>query len=156
MDHPFFHCPERKCEYDICWKCGIKSQNADATGVTNTGVEEETKEQKKSPVVTYQDDGEEIEEAEVAEDIEKGEKDYCYYFIVDRSGSMRSRMDITIQSLKLFMQSLPQGCKFNIVSFGSEFGFMFENSNGPPEYSDQRLNDSRQQIDKFEADMGGT
>ena len=44
----------------------------------------------------YQDDGEEIEEAEVNAEIEKGESEYCFYFIVDRSGSMGSNMELTI------------------------------------------------------------
>jgi len=32
-----------------------------------------------------------------------------------------NRMQITIDALVLFIQSLPSGCKFGILSFGSNF-----------------------------------
>jgi Mg-chelatase subunit ChlD len=50
----------------------------------------------------------------------KGE-DFCFIFIVDRSYSMKGeRMEITKDALKLFIQSLPVGSQFAILSFGSE------------------------------------
>jgi Mg-chelatase subunit ChlD len=47
--------------------------------------------------------------------------DFHFIFIVDRSGSMgdNGRMEIAIEALDLFIRSLPQGCKFSILSFGS-------------------------------------
>jgi uncharacterized protein with von Willebrand factor type A (vWA) domain len=46
----------------------------------------------------------------------------CFIFIVDRSGSMTgSYIENTKQALKLFLQSLPQGSSFQIISFGDEF-----------------------------------
>ena len=50
-------------------------------------------------------------------------KDFHFIFIVDRSGSMclHNRMAIARQACKLFMHSLPQGCKFSVISFGSHF-----------------------------------
>ena len=60
--------------------------------------------------VLYQDDGEEIEEADVNEKIEEGESQYCFYFLCDRSGSMMGgKNNITRESMKLFLQSLPNG-----------------------------------------------
>lgn len=45
-----------------------------------------------------------------------------FIFIVDRSGSMSGRkMDMTKEALKLFIQSLPPGCTFEIISFGNRF-----------------------------------
>jgi predicted phosphoadenosine phosphosulfate sulfurtransferase len=45
-----------------------------------------------------------------------------YIFLVDRTGSMQGRkLDITKEALKLFIQSLPAGCLFEIVSFGYNF-----------------------------------
>jgi uncharacterized protein with von Willebrand factor type A (vWA) domain len=45
-----------------------------------------------------------------------------YVFLVDRSGSMAGRkIDMVKEALLLFMQSLPVGCAFQIISFGTEF-----------------------------------
>ena len=47
-------------------------------------------------------------------------KDFHFIFIVDRSGSMHGeRIKTCKKALKLFIQSLPIGCKFSIISFGS-------------------------------------
>ena len=41
------------------------------------------------------------------------DKDFLFIFIVDRSESMAGqRMDITKKLLTLFLESLPNGCKF--------------------------------------------
>ena len=49
--------------------------------------------------------------------------DFHFFFLVDRSGSMRGagRMEAANEALKLFVRSLPTGCKFSIISFGSRF-----------------------------------
>jgi von Willebrand factor A domain-containing protein 5 len=45
-----------------------------------------------------------------------------FIFLVDRSGSMSGKkMEMTKEALKLFIQSLPPGCLFEIISFGSKF-----------------------------------
>lgn len=55
---------------------------------------------------------------DLEEEDETNEK-FCYIFIVDRSGSMHGiRIDIVIEALQLFMQSLPTGSTFKIISFG--------------------------------------
>ncbi len=50
------------------------------------------------------------------------EKDNIFIFIVDRSGSMSGqKMDMTNEALKLFIQSLPAGCTFEVISFGTDY-----------------------------------
>jgi von Willebrand factor A domain-containing protein 5 len=47
-----------------------------------------------------------------------------FIFLVDRSGSMSGqKMEMTKEALKLFIQSLPPGCLFEIISFGSSYSF---------------------------------
>ena len=61
---------------------------------------------------------------EKPESIKLGDgSDLHFIFLVDRSGSMccENRMQIAIDSLNLFMRSLPEGCSFSIVGFGSNF-----------------------------------
>ena len=49
---------------------------------------------------------------------------HLFIFLVDRSGSMSgSRMNITKEALNLFLQSLPVGCSFAILGFGSTSAF---------------------------------
>lgn len=47
-------------------------------------------------------------------------EDLHFIFVVDRSGSMDGiRMELTREALNLFVQSLPIGCTFSIISFGT-------------------------------------
>ena len=49
------------------------------------------------------------------------ESKYQFIFLIDRSGSMgiNNRMQITNDAVILFLQSLPGGCKFGMLGFGS-------------------------------------
>lgn len=51
------------------------------------------------------------------------------------------------------MQSLPEDTYFNIVSFGSSFNFMFNQS---IKYNNENLKNAVTKIKKMSADMGGT
>jgi hypothetical protein len=45
-----------------------------------------------------------------------------FIFLVDRSGSMwGGRIATTVEALKLFLQSLPPGSMFEIISYGSQY-----------------------------------
>lgn len=51
-------------------------------------------------------------------------KDFCFIFLVDRSGSMDGMpLAITVQALILFIQSLPVGSQYAILNFGSDCKF---------------------------------
>ena len=52
--------------------------------------------------------------------------EYHFIFLVDRSGSMtlEGRMESAIEALKIFIRSLPAGCRFSIISFGSNFTYL--------------------------------
>lgn len=71
------------------------------------------------------------EDSDEEEDMGPGE----FIFVIDRSGSMgfgSNRIDLAKQALTLFIQSIPTGSKFDIVSFGSRYNQMF---NGSVEYT---------------------
>ncbi|CAI2378146.1 unnamed protein product [Moneuplotes crassus] len=78
-----------------------------------------------------------------------------YIFLIDRSGSMGccSRMQIAVTALELFIQSLPQDSKFNIVSFGSSYGFFTPES---LEFNDENKMLALDEIKSYTEDMGGT
>ena len=98
---------------------------------------------------------EEVQETLKTKVIEEYDLDNCeYYFLIDRSESMSGMtIQLAVQALKLFIQSLPYGCKFNIVSFGSSYQFMYPES---VEYNDKSLEESLRIIEDFDADMGST
>jgi len=78
-----------------------------------------------------------------------------YIFLIDRSGSMDGdRIVMARESLLLFLKSLPQDSLFNVVSFGSDYQFLFSGSS--QKYNQETLEQSIKQIERFDADMGGT
>ena len=69
--------------------------------------------------------------------------DFHFVFILDRSGSMQGdNIVVARKALQLFIQSLPIGCKFSIISFGGRwelhknFGGELSNENGTFTYTD--------------------
>ena len=78
-----------------------------------------------------------------------------FIFVIDRSGSMDGhRMELAKEALSLFVHSLPDGCKFNIYSFGSIFARMFGDGSEP--YDEKAFEKSKEEIEDMDADMGGT
>jgi Mg-chelatase subunit ChlD len=82
--------------------------------------------------LSYLGDFVEADEKEDGEDdstMEIEPKLYEYIFLIDRSGSMSgSPITLAKEALILFLHSLPMGAKFNVVSFGSDFEKVFEQS----------------------------
>jgi len=89
-------------------------------------------------------------ESEYSMDEVKGE----FVFLIDRSGSMSGdRIEMARDSLSLFLKSLPQDSWFDVVSFGDSYLSL----NGVSlKYSQESLEQSVKQVEKFRADMGGT
>ena len=82
--------------------------------------------------------------------------DFHFIFIVDRSGSMcmNNRMKIARDACMLFMRSLPEGCKFSIISFGSRFEAIRQGQ--VLDYNDANRDVALKEIAMFEDDFGGT
>ena len=77
-----------------------------------------------------------------------------YIFLLDRSGSMSGQtIKMAVDSLLLFLKSLPKDSFFNVVSFGSGFNFLYPKSIA---YSEKSIAEASKLIKKFDADMGGT
>ncbi|XP_071167544.1 von Willebrand factor A domain-containing protein 5A-like isoform X2 [Mytilus edulis] len=86
------------------------------------------------------------------EDTEDSKREFI--FVIDRSGSMSNvRIKKAKETLLLLLKSLPVGCLFNVVSFGSDFSTLFEQSE---EYSEKTLDQALSLQAQMEADMGGT
>ncbi|EAX94687.1 von Willebrand factor type A domain containing protein [Trichomonas vaginalis G3] len=76
-----------------------------------------------------------------------------FYFIVDCSGSMTgSRILKAIECMRMFIQSLPVGCRFSIIKFGSNFHTILKSC----DYTDKNLANAMQLLYTINSDMGGT
>lgn len=64
-------------------------------------------------------------------------------------------MEMTQEALKLFIQSLPPGCLFEIVSFGDYFSLASSDKKGLMN-NDFNVMKMRAHIDSMRADMRGT
>lgn len=64
-----------------------------------------------------------------------------------------SPIRLAVEALKLFLHSLPIGSKFNVVSYGSYYTKLFEQS---MPYNDETFEKAIQSVSEFDADMGGT
>ncbi|XP_036603075.1 von Willebrand factor A domain-containing protein 5A-like [Trichosurus vulpecula] len=86
-----------------------------------------------------------------------------FIFLIDRSGSMSSRMnradwyssriDNAKVTLILLLKSLPLGCFFNIYGFGSSFESFFPES---VEYTQKSMEEAVQRVKALKANLGGT
>ena len=74
--------------------------------------------------------------------------------MVDRSASMRdSYIKSASETLVLFLKSIPQGCFFNIISFGSHYESFFPSS---MPYNQETMEKATQFAQRMEANFGGT
>jgi hypothetical protein len=67
-----------------------------------------------------------------------------------------SKMNTTIDALILFLKSLPADAHFDIVSFGSNFVHMSEDSSDGFAYTDKNVERAIAEVRAMNADMGGT
>eukprot|EP01129_Flabellula_baltica_P000835 TRINITY_DN1077_c0_g1_i4.p1 TRINITY_DN1077_c0_g1~~TRINITY_DN1077_c0_g1_i4.p1 ORF type:complete len:819 (-),score=208.03 TRINITY_DN1077_c0_g1_i4:15-2471(-) len=89
---------------------------------------------------------------EVDEDMVEPQCDII--FLVDRSGSMRGdRMTYTKKALQILIHAIPPDSKFNVVSFGSRFTKLFNESE---EYNDDSLRRASNDVSSMDANYGGT
>ena len=90
-----------------------------------------------------------MDEEEIFDDIQAE-----YIFLIDRSGSMGGApIAMAKESLILAIKSLPFGSLFNILSFGSNFKYMFDKSKL---VDDEIILDALEKVNEMDADMGGT
>jgi hypothetical protein len=80
-------------------------------------------------------------------------------FLVDRSGSMssgagRSRISQAQDALRLFLSSLPENCRIQIIGFGSQTDTLFKD--GSHDYNANTLKECVAFVDGFSANLGGT
>ena len=77
-----------------------------------------------------------------------------FIFLIDRSGSMMgSTFMNACETLVLFLKSLPPGCRFNIIGFGSHFTSLFSSS---VSYNEQHVYEAITHAQSIQADLGGT
>ena len=77
-----------------------------------------------------------------------------YIFLLDRSYSMGDiRFKKAQEALIIFIKSLPSDTYFNVVSFGSTYSRMFEES---VRYEDKNVDFAVSKIQQMTAEMGGT
>ncbi|KAI9676508.1 MAG: hypothetical protein M1817_000666 [Caeruleum heppii] len=75
-------------------------------------------------------------------------------FVADRSGSMAPKLESLKTALRVFLKSIPQGCSFNIRSFGSTCSLLWDESRP---YSQESIDHANQFLStSFRADLGGT
>ena len=66
------------------------------------------------------------------------------------------RIVTVVDAVKIFMRSLPNGSAFSIISFGSESCFMEIDGQTVVPYNQATARAAIEQLDKFDAMMGGT
>ena len=77
-----------------------------------------------------------------------------FIFVVDRSGSMGgSFINSARETLALFLKSIPPGCSFNIIGFGSSYQSLFPES---VPYNQDTLDKAVRHVEGIGADLGGT
>ena len=106
--------------------------------------------------IKYLDNERELDENEVDSSLDD---QYVFTFVVDRSGSMSgTKMNITKEAMKLFVQSLPMGSQFQIVSFGSSYQNLknYQTNTWLFDFTNENIEWTKNEISNMGADFGGT
>lgn len=69
---------------------------------------------------------------------------------------LHRRMNKAKDALKIFMRSLPTGCFFTIIGFGSDMQQMTYESEIVIPYNEDTMNMALNRIGRFKSDLGGT
>ena len=95
-------------------------------------------------------------EADCRRIINNGNMTNEFVFIVDCSGSMgdENKIGLAREAMLLFLKSLPIGCYFNIIRFGSSYKSLF--SDMTTIYNEDNVRQAEELISKMKADLGGT
>lgn len=81
-------------------------------------------------------------------------KNADFVFVVDCSGSMNGSPILHVsQTLQFFIKSLPVGCSFDIIRFGSTYRPLFH---GLTEYNEESAATALELAENLKADLGGT
>jgi len=64
--------------------------------------------------------------------------------------SLKNRMEVAKNALDLFIRSLPKGCKFSIISFGSWWEAI---EPSVMDYNDETSRNSIEKVKQFKADF---
>ena len=82
------------------------------------------------------------------------EEPALFIFLVDQSGSMSGNaINVVIESLLIFIQSLPKDSYFQIIGFGKDFEKYNET---PVKYDNKNIKEIIKKIKELKADKGGT
>ena len=82
------------------------------------------------------------------------EEPALFIFLVDQSGSMSGNaINVVIESLLIFIQSLPKDSYFQIIGFGTDFEKYNET---PVKYDNKNIKEIIKKIKELKADKGGT
>jgi hypothetical protein len=77
-----------------------------------------------------------------------------FVFVIDRSGSMAgSYIKDAAQTLLLFLKSIPEGCYFNVIGFGSSYELLFPESVA---YNQENLEIAVKHAENLQANLCGT
>ena len=79
-----------------------------------------------------------------------------FIFVVDCSGSMdgENKIGLVRQAMLVFHQSLPVGCQFNIIRFGSHYERLFQQITDV--YNEENARKAEELINGMRANLGGT
>ena len=78
----------------------------------------------------------------------------CYIFLLDQSGSMSGNpIELCNKALLLLLQSLNEGCYFQLIGFGSNFEYYTKE---PLEYNKENISQLMETIKNLRANKGGT
>ena len=59
-------------------------------------------------------------------------------------------------ALKLFLRSLPEGCTFSILGFGTSFEWYSDNGQNQIPYNEETMQRALTKVSNQKADLGGT